>query len=195
MPSAADISAGSVTLTLTSTGQAAPCGAATAQVTVIINPTPVANAGADQLVCPNRPVIIGGSPTATGAAGPFTYIWSPASGLSDPTVANPAATITADTTYTVSITDTNGCSGSDSVLLTVAPNPSIQSITMSSTSATLVWTSVAGQTYRVQYKADLNDATWTDLSPDVTASGTTAMLVDPAGAPTQRFYRVSFVCP
>src|SRR5437763_11433310 len=37
-PSAADITAGTVTLTLTSTGQTAPCGPATAQVIVTINP-------------------------------------------------------------------------------------------------------------------------------------------------------------
>ena len=39
-PSAADITAGTVTLTLSSTGQLAPCGAATAQVVVTINGPP-----------------------------------------------------------------------------------------------------------------------------------------------------------
>ena len=39
-PSAADIAAGTVTLTLSSTGQLAPCGAATAQVVVTINGPP-----------------------------------------------------------------------------------------------------------------------------------------------------------
>ncbi len=39
-PSAADVAAGTVTLTLTSTGQASPCGGATAEVIVTINPSP-----------------------------------------------------------------------------------------------------------------------------------------------------------
>jgi hypothetical protein len=194
-PSPADITAGSVTLTLSTTGQQAPCGPATAQVAVTIDPPPVVNAGADSMVCPNRPFLIGGSPTATGAAGPFTYLWSPSSGLSDPTAANPAATITAATTYTVTVTDTNGCTGSDSVVLSIPPEPVIQSITASGTTVTLEWTSVPGETYRVQYKADLDDPAWTDLTPDVTAAGTTASTTDSVGAATQRFYRVSFVCP
>jgi autotransporter-associated beta strand protein len=194
-PSVADISAGTVALTLTSTGQSAPCPAATAQVIVTINPLPTADAGPDRLVCPNRPVAIGGSPTASGGSGPYSYSWSPTAGLSDPTAANPLATITGMTTYTVTVMDANGCTGTDSVVLAVAPQPNILSITNSGTSVTLVWSSMAGETYRVQYKNDLSDLTWTDLSPDVTASGPTATTTDSVSAVTQRFYRISFVCP
>ena len=43
-PSAADITAGTVTLTLTSTGQHAPCGAATAEVVVTIHAQPAITA-------------------------------------------------------------------------------------------------------------------------------------------------------
>jgi len=49
-PSPADITAGTVTLTLTSTGQTSPCGAATAQVIVTINAAATANAGTNQTV-------------------------------------------------------------------------------------------------------------------------------------------------
>ena len=163
--------------------------------TVTVNPAPIANAGPDKMVCADSPVEIGGSPTASGGTGPFTYAWAPSTGLSDATVSNPAAAITSTTTYTVTVTDANGCTNNDSVVLTVAPQPVVQSITMSGVDVTLVWSSVAGQTYRVQYKNDLNDAGWTDLTPDVTASGATAAKVDSVGAATQRFYRVSFVCP
>jgi autotransporter-associated beta strand protein len=194
-PSPADIAAGTVTLTLTSTGQVAPCGAATAQVIVTINAAPVANAGPDQTVCPNRPVMLGGSPTGSGGTGPYTYSWAPSAGLSDPTVANPVAMIAGTTTYTVTVTDANGCADSDSVVLTIPPQPEIQSITMSGTDVTLVWTSVPGLTYRVQYKTDLNAAEWTDLAPDITATGATTTKIDSVGAAAQRFYRISFVCP
>ena len=93
------------------------------------------------------------------------------------------------------VTDANGCTGTDSVVLTIAPQPVIQSITTLGADVTLIWSSVAGQTYRVQYKNDLSDASWTDLTPDVTATGATATKMDSVGAATQRFYRISFVCP
>jgi PhoPQ-activated pathogenicity-related protein len=50
-PSAADITAGSVTLTLSSTGQVAPCSAATAQVAVAIHTAATAGAGGNQTIC------------------------------------------------------------------------------------------------------------------------------------------------
>ena len=163
--------------------------------TVTVNPLPTASAGSDQTVCSGNPVAIGGSPTAGGGTGPYTYSWTPTTGLSDATAANPTATVTSATTYTVTVTDHNGCTASDSVVLTLVPPPEIASITMSGTDATLVWSSLAGQTYRVQYKAELTDAGWTDLTPDVTAAGATATYTDSVGAATQRFYRISIVCP
>jgi hypothetical protein len=67
---------------------------------------------------------------------------------------------------------------------------------MSGTDVTLVWSSLAGQTYRVQYTTDLTPTiTWTDLTPDVPATGATATYTDHAGAATQRFYRIKIVCP
>ena len=65
-----------------------------------------AHAGSDQTVSPSTPsVTIGGTPTAVGGTGPYTYSWSPTTGLSDPTAANPTASPTATTTYTVTVTD------------------------------------------------------------------------------------------
>ncbi len=57
--------------------------------------------------------------------------------------------------------------------------------------ATVVWASIPGATYRVQYKNNLDDPAWTDLPGDVVATGTTAMKTD-ATVPgiAQRFYRV-----
>src|ERR1035441_3702070 len=96
----------------------------------------------------------------------------------------------------VTVTDANGCAGSDSVLLTLVPQPEITSITMSGTDVTLVWSAVAGQTYRVQYTTDLTPTiTWTDVTGDVLATGATATKTDAFGAAPQRFYRVSVVCP
>jgi hypothetical protein len=166
--------------------------------TVTLNPLPTASAGDDLTVCSGSPVPIGGSPTAGGGTAPYTYSWMPTTGLSDATAANPTATITSATTYTVTVTDANGCTASDSVALTLAPEPEITSITLAGPDVTLVWSSLAGQTYRVQYKTDLNDsnpAGWTDVTGDVLATGETATKTDSVGAATQRFYRISMVCP
>ncbi|MEI7935271.1 MAG: immunoglobulin domain-containing protein [Verrucomicrobiota bacterium] len=50
-PSAGDIAAGTVTLTLTSTDQGAPCSAATAQVVVTLRAAATASAGGNQTIC------------------------------------------------------------------------------------------------------------------------------------------------
>ena len=49
-----------------------------------------------------------------------TYAWSPATGLSATNVLNPNCSTTATTTYTLTVTGTNGCSASDQVVATVA---------------------------------------------------------------------------
>ncbi len=54
---------------------------------------------------------------------------------------------------------------------------------------TIRWNSIAGNTYRVQYKSTLSDLNWTDLVPDVTATGTAASCLDSPGA-SSRVYRV-----
>jgi len=53
------------------------------------------------------------------AAGIATYEWSPSASLNDSTSMSVQATPSATTTYTVVVTDTNGCTGSESLEITV----------------------------------------------------------------------------
>ena len=53
------------------------------------------------------------------------YLWTPAIGLSNATIANPVATITADITYTVIATTVAGCKGQATVKLRVYDGPEI----------------------------------------------------------------------
>lgn len=76
------------------------------------------NAGADQQVCTGSPYPIGGSPTASGGVGAYTYLWSNGGTLSSTTVANPSATITSTTGYSLTVTDSIGCTATDSLTLT-----------------------------------------------------------------------------
>ena len=93
---------------------------------------------------------------------------------------------------TVIVTD-NGLpplSDSKTFSVLVETHPFIQSIAQSNGAVTLVWTAIAGQNYRGQYRTNLTGTNWADLSPDVTASGPSASLVDPAPADPQRFYHI-----
>ncbi len=60
--------------------------------------------------------------TTVSPAGAFTYDWTPATFLSDPTIPNPVASITTPGSYTyyLDITSPNGCVKSDSVVINIA---------------------------------------------------------------------------
>jgi hypothetical protein len=77
--------------------------------TVIVNPSPVVSAGSDVTIYAGQCVTLGGSPTASGGTSPYSYAWSPANGLDNATSANPVACIEITESYTVLVTDVNGC--------------------------------------------------------------------------------------
>jgi hypothetical protein len=61
------------------------------------------------------------------------------------------------------------------------------------TNVVITWSAVSNQTYHLQYKTNLSSAAWSDLSPNVTATGSTASFTDhPVGA-RQRFYHVALL--
>ena len=53
----------------------------------------------------------------------YTYSWSPASILDDPTSANPTFTLTEEVTFEVEVTDSNGCSAVFAVVVLPADTP------------------------------------------------------------------------
>lgn len=81
---------------------------ATSNVAAVLagaNTAAVVNAGGVVRTCPNTAVTLGGSPTATGGASPYTYTWD--NGLA--AVSNPSVTVTKPTVFTLKVTDANGC--------------------------------------------------------------------------------------
>ncbi|MFN3528585.1 MAG: T9SS type A sorting domain-containing protein [Bacteroidia bacterium] len=84
--------------------------------TVSINALPNANAGAD------TSVFIGNS-VQLQATGGTSYSWSPATGLSATNIANPVASPTETTTYTVTVSNIFGCLATDSLVVTVNQLP------------------------------------------------------------------------
>lgn len=64
---------------------------------------------------PDRSICQGSSPITLTASGGSNYSWSPATGLSDATIANPVFQPNATQTYIVSLTNSLGCAGSDTL--------------------------------------------------------------------------------
>jgi hypothetical protein len=97
----------------------------TATHNVAVCPIPlVANAGQNIGTCPGGSVTIGGTPSASGGTGNYTYSWSPAAGLSSSTIANPLATPNQTTAYTLTVTDaTSGCVKTSTIVVTVKGPP------------------------------------------------------------------------
>jgi len=88
----------------------------------------VVEAGSNKTTCVGQGVTIGGSPTASGGSGSYSYTWAPSTYLNNVSVANPTCTPTSPTpatiTYTVSVND-GSTTSNDVVTVTVNPLPSV----------------------------------------------------------------------
>jgi hypothetical protein len=95
-------------------------------------------------------------------------------------------------TITVRVTQTSApyLSDVESFTVIVVPPPAFQPLRFSSGVAHLTWSAIAGQTYRIQYKPSLAATSWTDLVPDITATGSIASVADTPGSGSQRYYRI-----
>lgn len=88
--------------------------------TLIINTflQPTISTGASDSICFGDSIVL-------AAGGGVQYTWSPAITLSDPTIANPTATPTTTTQYTVEVTNANGCEARDSTSIVVLSLPNV----------------------------------------------------------------------
>src|SRR4030095_4574251 len=68
--------------------------------------------------------------------------------------------------------------------------PPQASISQSGNAVTIAFDTVAGRTYRVEYKNQLNDPTWIQLAQPVVAAGPSLTVNDSTNASAQRFYRI-----
>jgi PKD repeat protein len=83
-------------------------------ITVLAAPS--ADAGADTTFC-------SGTYVQLGASGGVTYSWSPTTGISNTTISSPGVYLTSSRTFSVTVTDINGCSAMDTVRVDILPNP------------------------------------------------------------------------
>lgn len=91
------------------------CGSTTDTLNISVFALPVADAGADTLLCSSAPIVIGGTPLSY-----HTYSWSPANNLSNPESAQPLASPSESTSYVLTVEDViTGCATRDTVHLTI----------------------------------------------------------------------------
>ncbi len=81
-------------------------------ITITIVIAAPADAGPDSWACP-------GYTTQLSGSGGVTYVWSPSGSLSNGTIFNPVASPTTTTQYSLTVTDGNGCTGTDTIWVTV----------------------------------------------------------------------------
>lgn len=183
------------------TGAVNSAPGATATVTVS---TSVANAGPDVSICGPGSVTLNGS-------GGGTYQWIPATGLSDPTISNPVATVNVTTTYALQVTTPGGCVDTDTVVIHVlassmadaGPDTTLcgpGSITLNGSGGTSYqWTPATGLSHpNIHNPVATVDATTTYILEVTTADGCKAIdsvlitVVQPGS-----FYAdsVAYLCP
>jgi len=95
----------------------------TDSVQIIVKPSPTADAGNAQRICAGKTTALGGSPSASGGSGVYSYLWTPASSISSPFAANPSANPPTSTNYQLTVTDSNQCTSTSSIQLDIKPNP------------------------------------------------------------------------
>lgn len=101
------------TYALTITDTLTGCMAQDSVMTTVY-PSPTVSAGPDIQLSIGSMVDLEGSGT-----GVISWLWSPMTGLNNGSISNPTAAPTVDMTYYLTGTDANGCTASDSMVITV----------------------------------------------------------------------------
>lgn len=136
---------------LTKTDPVLGCSAVDS-VIITVNPVPLVTSFPDTAFCANTSLQL-------NAGGAATYAWSPASSVSDPSVANPVFTGTANQTMTVTGTNAQGCSATSSFDVTIKAVPTVTTIPDSTICNTqsIVLTTTGAQTYSWSPAINLSD--------------------------------------
>jgi gliding motility-associated-like protein len=81
--------------------------------TVIVNCLPIVNAGIDDTVCFSESALLEATPNGIG----YSFSWSAPSNNNFSSVYNPSVSPTTTTSYIVNMTDANGCTDTDTVIV------------------------------------------------------------------------------
>jgi hypothetical protein len=176
-PSTADVTAGTVTLTFTTTGQSSPCGAATATDVVTINPLPGSTITAPTAVCASSTGNTASVPAASGG----TYGWTITGGTITAGSGTRSITFSANASGNVvlncTVTSSAGCSSGGSQNTTISIGSPISTITAPSS----VCASSTGNTASVP-TASGGTYSWTISGGTITAGSGTSSITFSANA-------------
>lgn len=112
------------------------------------------DAGNNKSICMGDTATIGGFPTATGGTPPYNYTWIPNIGLNNNTAANPIASPSASTTYTLTVTDALSNSQTD-IITVLLPNIDAGNDTTINEGATILLNASGGYNYKWQADSSL----------------------------------------
>jgi hypothetical protein len=104
---------------ITATGPEKSEAQTVVNISAVQAPELVADAGEDASIDVGQSISIGGSPTASGGTGSYTYQWNHTNFLNNSTIANPVGTPPGSLTFYVTVTDEEGCTDNDGVYITV----------------------------------------------------------------------------
>lgn len=172
------------TYTLTTTNTASGCTATDQVLVTVDNQGPTVNAGIDlSKTCVSN---VNGATIGMTAIAGNSYTWTPASGLSSTTIANPFANPTVTTTYTVSSTNpTTGCTATDQIVVTVNNTPPTANAGLDATvscntnvgGAQLGTPTVAGNSYSWTPSTGLNSSTLSQPTANPSTNTTYNLMV------------------
>jgi hypothetical protein len=95
--------------------------------------------------------------------------------------------------FTYQVSDGQSNSAPAMVSIVVSNNIQIMSIRLSNGEVVMAWSAINGKSYRLEYKVNLDDPNWMEVSPEVVATGPTATVTNATPISNRRFYRIS--CP
>ncbi len=125
-------------------------------VNVTVNPLPALKVSTDTTLCSGASVQL----LAISAAN-AVYSWLPSATLNDASSSNPTATPLNTTKYFVQVTGTNGCNNTDSITISVLPQPTVATIAdtaiCNGASVQLITNVVNGNAYNWSPAADLSN--------------------------------------
>lgn len=92
-------------------------------VNIAVNQSPALQVSGDTTICSGTSVQL-----TAASSGSVQYNWLPGASLNNTAISNPVATPAATTRYFVQVKGLNGCLSSDSVTVSVLPQPSVKTI-------------------------------------------------------------------